>query len=86
MAEEPLLIFDEQPALPGQDEERLLLILGVVEPVRFARLQDVESDAELRELERLALEVARRAGRPLFAVLLPSTTRLPARSRRTSRR
>jgi hypothetical protein len=52
-----------------EGEERLLLILGVVETVRLARLEDVESDAELRELDLLALEGALRAGRPLFAVL-----------------
>src|SRR5207237_9350079 len=53
--EEPLLTLDEEPALSGQYEERLLLRLGVVEAVRLARRQDVEPDAELRELELLAL-------------------------------
>ena len=66
--EEPLLTLDEQRALPGQHEEVLLLRLGVVEAVRLARLQDVESDAQLRELECLALEGALRAGRLLLAV------------------
>src|SRR5207244_13402410 len=67
--EEPLLTLDEQPALPGQHEESFLLRLGVVEAVRLARLQDVESDAELRELGRPALEGALRARRLLFALL-----------------
>jgi hypothetical protein len=61
--EEPLLTLDEQPALPGQHEERLLLRLGVVEAGRLARLQDGEVDAELPELELLALEGALRAAR-----------------------
>jgi hypothetical protein len=43
--EEPLLILDGQPALPGEHQDRFLLRLGVVETVRLARLQDVESDA-----------------------------------------
>ena len=34
------------PALPGQHQERLLLVLGVVEAVRLARLQDAEVDPE----------------------------------------
>jgi len=67
--EKALLTLDEQRALPGQHEERLLLILGVVEAVRLAQLQGVESDAELRELELLALEGALRTGRLLPAVL-----------------
>ncbi len=37
--EEPLLALDEQLALAGQHEERLLLRLGVVEAVRLARLE-----------------------------------------------
>jgi hypothetical protein len=68
-AEEPLLTLDEQPALPGQHQERLLLVLGVVETVRLPRLEDVEPDAELGKLELPALEGTLRAGRPLFAVL-----------------
>ena len=44
---EPLLTLDEQLALPLKHEERLLLILGVVEPVRLAWLQDADLDAEL---------------------------------------
>ena len=54
---------------PGQHEERLLLRLSVVEAVRLARLQDMESDAELRELKLLALEVALRPGRRSCAIL-----------------
>src|SRR5439155_13995734 len=67
--EEPLRTLDEQPALPGQDEERLLLRFGVVEAVRLAGLQHVEPDAELPEPELPALEGALRAGRPFCAVL-----------------
>src|SRR5436309_11543498 len=67
--EEPLLTLDEEPTLPAQHEERLLLRLGVVEAVRLARRQDVEPYAELRERELLALERALRAGRLLSAVL-----------------
>src|SRR2546421_6037684 len=59
--EEPLLAVDEQPALPRQHEERLLLRLGVIEAVRLARLQDAEVDAELRERHVLTLESAARA-------------------------
>jgi hypothetical protein len=43
-AEEPLLAVDEQPAFPGQDEERFLLRLGVVEAVRLVRLEDGDVD------------------------------------------
>ena len=63
LPKESLLALDEQPALPGQDEERLLCGLGVVETVRLARLQDVEPDGELRDLDLPALERALRAGR-----------------------
>ena len=38
--EAALLALDEQPALPRQDEERLLIRFGVVEAV-LAGLQDV---------------------------------------------
>ena len=69
LPQEPLLPFDEQRARPGQHEERLLLRLGVVEPVRLARLQHVEADADLREPGRLALEGALRPGRLPLAVL-----------------
>jgi hypothetical protein len=50
-------------------EERLLLILGVVEAVRLARFQDAELDAELWERELPAFETAVRTGRLLLAVL-----------------
>ena len=66
---QPLLALDEQRALPGQHQERLLLRLGVVEAVRLTRLQDVQPDADLRELELLALERALRTGRLLVALL-----------------
>src|SRR6266850_1457167 len=68
-AKKPLLTLDEQPALAGQHEERLLLRLGVVEPVRLAGLEDMESDPELPEPELSALEGAFRAGRLLLALL-----------------
>ena len=61
--EESLHTIHEQPALPGQHEERLPLRPGVVEAVRLARLQDAEVDAELRERELPALELAPRAER-----------------------
>jgi len=66
---EPLLTLDEQPALARDHEERLLLILGVVEAVRLARLQNAELDADLREREFPAFETAVRTGRPLLTVL-----------------
>ena len=47
--QEPLLPFDEQPALARQNEEILLLRLSVVEAVRLAPLEHVQPDAELRE-------------------------------------
>src|SRR5207248_10143845 len=50
-SEESLLAFDEQPALTGQDEERLLISLGVVNAA-LAGLEDGHIDAELRELDR----------------------------------
>src|SRR5205085_12126081 len=46
-----LLAFDEQPALTGQDEERLLISLGVVNAA-LAGLEDGHIDPELRELDR----------------------------------
>ena len=61
--EQPLDTLDEQPALPGQHEERLLLRLGMVEARRLARLQDMERDSELWERVLLALEAAPRTTR-----------------------
>jgi hypothetical protein len=69
LPERPLLTLDEQRALAGENEERLLLVLGVVEAVRLARLQDLNPDPELREHGVRALEDALRAGRALLAVL-----------------
>jgi hypothetical protein len=69
LPEDPFLALDEEAALTGQDEERLLLRLGVVEAVGLARLEDVDPHAELLERRRLALERALRSGRPLLAVL-----------------
>src|SRR6185369_7782551 len=62
-----LLALDEQQALAGEDEEVLLLVLAVIEPVGLAGLEHVEPEAELRELGPPGLERALRAGRPLLA-------------------
>jgi hypothetical protein len=69
-----LLPLDEKPALPCQNEERLLAGLGVVEAA-LARLQDGDVDAQLCELDLwspvLVLEGASRApalGEPLLGV------------------
>jgi hypothetical protein len=40
----PLLVLDDQDALAGEDEEVLLDVLGVVLPVRLARLEHVDAD------------------------------------------
>jgi hypothetical protein len=69
MCSEALLAFYEQRALSRQDEERFLLRLGVVQAVRLARFQDMESDPELRELGLRAFEGALGACRALLAVL-----------------
>src|SRR5262249_7590204 len=65
----PLITFDEQRALPGEDDEVLLLRLGVVEAVRLARLEDVETDPELAEPRFAALERALRPGGTFLPVL-----------------
>ena len=54
--EDALAAVDEQPAFPGQNEERLLLRLEVVEAVRLARQHDADVDAELPERELVRLE------------------------------
>src|SRR4051794_18958340 len=65
-SEESLLALDEQPALAGQDEEGLLIRLGVVNAA-LPGLEDGHVDPELRELDRrlavLAGEPTRRAPR-----------------------
>src|SRR5215203_1985339 len=65
-SEESLLAFDEQPALTGQNEEGLLIRLGVVNAA-LAGLEDGHIDPELRELDRrlavLVGEPTRRAPR-----------------------
>src|SRR3954447_13644585 len=65
-SEGSLLAFDEQPALTGQDEERLLISLGVVNAA-LAGLEDGHIDPELRELDRrravLVVEPTRRTPR-----------------------
>src|SRR5512144_2199071 len=64
--EASLLVLDEQPALAGQNEERLLIGLGVIDAA-LARLEDGHVDPELLELDRrfavLVREPARRAPR-----------------------
>jgi hypothetical protein len=64
--EASLLALDDEPALSGQDEERLLGRLGVVGR-SLAGLEDGDVDPELRELDGrlavLALEPAGRAPR-----------------------
>jgi hypothetical protein len=64
LPETSLLALHDEPALTGQNEERLLVGLGVVE-ARLARLEDGDVESELLELDRsstvLVLEVARRA-------------------------
>src|SRR3954447_14573603 len=65
-SETPLLALDEQPALARQDQERLLIFLGVVDAA-LTGLEDSQIDPELRELDRrlavLAREPTRRAPR-----------------------
>src|SRR3982751_510431 len=65
-SEESLLALDEQPALAGQNEEGLLIRLGVVNAA-LPGLEDGHIDPELRELDRrlavLAGEPTRRAPR-----------------------
>src|SRR5215213_1577541 len=65
-SEESLLAFDEQPALTGQNEEGLLIRLGVVNAA-LAGLENGHIDPELRELDRrlavLVGEPTRRAPR-----------------------
>ena len=68
-SEETLLALDEQPALTGQNEERLLIRLGVVDAA-LAGLEDGHIDPELRELDRR------------FAVLVREPTRRAPRLRR----
>ena len=61
-----LLALDEQPALAAENEERLLIRLGVIDAA-LARLEDGHVDPELREFHRrvavLVREPARRAPR-----------------------
>ena len=68
-AQSPLFALDKEQAFAVKDEEVLLLVLAVVEPVRFARREDVDPEAELRELRLPALERALGAGRLLLAFL-----------------
>src|SRR4051794_26124708 len=65
-SEDSLLALDEQPALTGQDEEGLLIRLGVGNAA-LPGLEDGHIDPELRELDRrlavLVGEPTRRAPR-----------------------
>src|SRR6476469_1222006 len=65
-SEESLLALDEQPALTGENEKRLLIRLGVVDAA-LPGLEDGQIDPELRELDRtlavLVGEPTRRAPR-----------------------
>src|SRR3954468_13584223 len=66
-SEESLLALDEQPALTDQNEEGLLIRLGVVNAA-LAGLENGHVDPEVRELDRrlavLVGEPTRRAPRP----------------------
>src|SRR3954470_8759647 len=68
-SEDSLLALDEQPALTGQNEEGLLIRLGVVDAA-LAGLEDGQVDSELRELDRR------------LAVLVGEPTRCSPRLRR----
>src|SRR6478752_5185656 len=68
-SEDSLLALDEQPALTGQNEEGLLIRLGVVDAA-LAGLEDGHIDSELRELDRR------------LAVLVGEPTRSAPRLRR----
>src|SRR5215210_872592 len=68
-SEEPLLALNEQPALTGQNEEGLLIRLGVVDAA-LAGPEDGHIDPELRELDRR------------LAVLVGEPTRRTPRLRR----
>ena len=52
--ERPLLTLDQQEALAVEDEEALLRLLPVVEPVRLSGLEDTEPHAEARRIPRRA--------------------------------
>jgi len=62
-AERPLLPLDEQRALAGEHQERLLLRFRVVEAVRLAGLDDADVDADVRKRVPAGLEPASRAER-----------------------
>ena len=63
-SEASLLALDQQPALAGENEKRLLIRLGVIDAA-LARLENRDVDPELRELDRriavLVREPARRS-------------------------
>ena len=63
LPQQPLVTVDEQPAFPREDDNRLLLRLGVVEAVRLARLQDSEIDLDLLKPRVLAVEPTNRTQR-----------------------
>ena len=54
-AKVPFLLLDDEEALAGENEEILLLGLGVIQAARLPLLEDVEAEAELREEDLLQL-------------------------------
>jgi hypothetical protein len=56
----PLLVLDQEDALAAEDEEVLLVRLGVVEAHGRARLEDGQPVADLGKRDGTALEHARR--------------------------
>ncbi len=82
LPERTLLTLDDEEGLPGHDEEVLLVGLPVVHGHRLSRIEDLDVDADLREV-LVALEVAERAA-PLDVVPARSTRvqDVPALTRR----
>ena len=58
-----LLALDEQPALASENEERLLIRLGVIEAA-LARLEHGHVDPELREFHRRVAVTRSRTSTP----------------------
>ena len=61
-SEASLLALDEQPAFAGENEERLLIRLGVIDAA-LARLEDGHVDPELLELDRRIAVLVREPAR-----------------------
>ena len=74
-SKESLLALDEQPALTGQNKERLLIGLGV-EDAALAGLEDGHIDPELRDSMEFAVLVRKPNAAPLVS---ERTTRHRAR-------